>query len=71
MKVSTDLCKLSGQYGDFKWPKLSEALEILCNHKLEGAHGALADSHGCLKLFRHLTAAGNGEAPNETSLESN
>lgn len=68
MKASTPLCKLPGQYGDFKWPRLVEALDILCNHKLEGAHGALADAEGALMLYRHLTAgAGTTETPNELS----
>lgn len=68
MKTATPICNLPGTYGP-KWPKLTEALKILCNHELENAHGALADSQGCLMLYRHLTAAGNGEALSELPLE--
>jgi DNA polymerase III epsilon subunit-like protein len=36
--------KMPGDYGDYKWPKLSEAYEWLYKESLSGAHGALADA---------------------------
>lgn len=53
MKATTELCRLPGRYG-FKWPKLEEALDILLQEKLEGAHDAMADTRGCARLYFHL-----------------
>jgi len=39
-----------------KWPKLSEALDMLMDHKLENAHSAMPDVLGCMKLYFHLKA---------------
>lgn len=58
MKASTELCELPGRYGNFKWPKLEEALPILCGETLEGAHDALADTRGCRLLFLELAKRG-------------
>lgn len=58
MKASTDLCELPGRYGNYKWPKLEEALPILCGVSLEGAHDALADTRGCRLLFLELAKRG-------------
>lgn len=58
MKASTELCELPGQFGTFKWPKLEEALPILCGVELEGAHDALADTRGCRTLFLELVKRG-------------
>ena len=57
MKASTDLCRLPGKYG-FKWPKLAEAMDILCGVKLENAHDALADTRGCRVLLLELVKRG-------------
>ena len=43
MKESTDLCKLPGKYGKYKWPKLAELYKFLFNEELVGAHDALVD----------------------------
>lgn len=51
MKEATDVCKIPGKRGGYKWPKLEEALPILCNYKLEGAHDAMADTKGCRDVF--------------------
>lgn len=42
--------------GDFKQPKLEEALDILVGEKLENAHDALADVRGCMKVYDWLRA---------------
>jgi DNA polymerase-3 subunit epsilon len=49
MRAATDFCRLPSPQrpGEYKWPRLSEAHEILCGTPLVGAHGALADTRGC------------------------
>lgn len=55
MLSSKDICKLPGKYGDYKWPKLSEALEIVCGIKIgDDAHDALVDVEACKKIFFKL-----------------
>jgi DNA polymerase-3 subunit epsilon len=58
MQETIDLCKIKTEDGEFKWPKLEEALDILCGVKLEGAHDALADTRGCNILFDYLVKQG-------------
>tara|TARA_B110000495_G_scaffold203492_1_gene227467 strand:- start:7309 stop:7905 length:597 start_codon:yes stop_codon:yes gene_type:complete len=58
MMASTDLCELPGRFGKPKWPKLSEALPILCGIELDGAHDALVDTRGCKTLFIELVKRG-------------
>lgn len=54
MKATTNLCKLPGNYGKYKRPKLEEAYRILLGKELMGAHDALADVRACAELFFHL-----------------
>jgi DNA polymerase III epsilon subunit-like protein len=58
MRAATPLCKIpkaKPRPGDpYKWPRLSEALNILCSESLTSAHDALADVMGCLTLYRKL-----------------
>ena len=58
MKASTDLCQLPKARGSgYKWPKLEEALPILCGKELgDGAHDAMVDTRGCRDLFFELNA---------------
>lgn len=58
MKAATDLCELPGNYGKYKWPKLSEAMSILLKKELIGAHDALADVRGCAELYFFLKKEG-------------
>lgn len=51
MKASTDICKLPGNYGKYKWPKLEEAYRHFTGKELEGAHDALADVRGCAAVY--------------------
>lgn len=50
---STNLCKIPGKYGQYKWPTLAEACKILCNHEFY-AHVSKNDTLACLFLYRHL-----------------
>lgn len=51
MKAATDVCKIPGKRGGYKWPTLMEAHEKLCGVKFEGAHGALADSQAASRVW--------------------
>lgn len=59
MRSTTDVCKLPGKYGKFKWPKLEEAYKLLVDPAgFEGAHDALADVVACWKVLRALEEKG-------------
>jgi DNA polymerase-3 subunit epsilon len=45
--------------GDYKQPRLEEALKILLGEDLEGAHDAMADVLGCVRLADWLEAGGH------------
>lgn len=51
MHATTPVCKLPGNYGDFKWPKLEESYRHLLGKELDGAHDALADVRGCAAVY--------------------
>lgn len=60
MLEAKDHCKLPGQYGDFKWPKLSEAHQHFFGKPHDGAHDALADVDATARVWfemRRLEAA--------------
>lgn len=59
MLSSMNICNLPGKYGKPKWPKLAEALPILCGKELgDGAHDAMIDTKGCKDLFFELKRRG-------------
>jgi len=51
MKASTNLCKLPGRYGNYKWPKLSELYRFLFNEDFENVHDALADVKATMRCY--------------------
>lgn len=51
---ATDYCKIPGQYGSYKWPKLDELHLKLFNEGFDGAHDALADVEACARCFFEL-----------------
>ncbi|MFP6639371.1 MAG: 3'-5' exonuclease, partial [Myxococcota bacterium] len=55
---SSDLLRLPGREGQFKWPTLAEAYEHFSGQPLQGAHDALVDSEACLTVFRGLVETG-------------
>lgn len=61
MRYSTPICQLPSTNGfrGFKWPKLSEALKIICDYEHVGAHNALADTKGCIRLHKKLVGLRN------------
>lgn len=61
MTETTELCKIpnkNGRSGN-KWPKLTEALSILLDIRLDNAHDALADCRGCSLLYKYLIDNGH------------
>lgn len=50
-EASTNYCKLPGNYGKYKWPKLIELHHHLFNEGFDGAHDALADVIACARCF--------------------
>ena len=54
MLEGTDLCKLPGKYGNYKWPKLEELYRFLFNEGFEGAHDALADVRATRRCYYEM-----------------
>jgi DNA polymerase III epsilon subunit-like protein len=54
MKETTDLCKLPGRYGNYKWPKLEELHRHLFKNDFEEAHNAAADIQATARCFFEL-----------------
>lgn len=55
MKSTTQICRLPGNYGDFKWPKLTEAHKHLFGTDIEGAHDAMNDVRACARVYFEIT----------------
>ena len=55
---TTNLLKLPGQYGGYKWPKLEELHQFLFGKDFEGAHDALFDVKATLSCFQELNNRG-------------
>lgn len=51
MKATTPICKLPGNYGDYKWPKLPEAYRHFFGCDFDKAHDALADVRACKRIY--------------------
>jgi len=51
MLAATDYCKLPGNYGHYKWPKLQELHKILFGTEFDGAHNSAADVEATCKCF--------------------
>jgi len=51
MEASTPICKLPGNYGRFKWPKLQEAHQHFFGKEFDGAHNAMADVRACAAVY--------------------
>jgi len=57
-EAATDVLKLPGKYGSYKWPTLAEAYLHFTGSELVGAHDALVDTEACLAIFRSLVESG-------------
>ena len=58
MRETTDICKLPGQYGKWKWPKLSELYWFLFGEKMVGAHDAMFDIKATMRCYYELKKRG-------------
>lgn len=58
MEATTNMCKLPGKFGNYKWPKLQEAYYHLFNESFVGAHDAMADVRACARIFFELVKRG-------------
>lgn len=76
MRGATPVCRLpkktKGGYGEFKAPKLTEAVQMLLGREHVGAHGALADALATKDIYfacrdnHEFMAAGSAFKTNET-----
>lgn len=57
-EATTDVLKLPGKYGNYKWPTLAEAYRHYTGREIEGAHDALADALACLEVYRAIVSEG-------------
>ncbi len=51
MLAGTDYCKLPGNYGHYKWPKLQELHKKLFGTEFDDAHNSAADVEATCKCF--------------------
>ncbi len=51
MLRAKDHCQIPGRYGDFKWPKLSEAYEHFFNEQFDGQHRADGDCAAIARVW--------------------
>ncbi len=59
MTSTIELCQLPGRYDNYKWPKLAEALPILCGRELgNDAHDAMVDTKGAKDIYFELKKRG-------------
>ena len=58
MKQSTDYLKIPGNYGNYKWPALSELYFKLFNKSFKETHRAEKDVEACAKCFFELKKKG-------------
>lgn len=58
MKESTNICKIPGFRGQYKWPTLTELHTHLFGKAFEGAHDAMDDVKACANSFFELKKRG-------------
>jgi DNA polymerase-3 subunit epsilon len=69
MRSTTQLCKLPGNYGDYKWPKLEELVFALFGRELPPQHNAREDC--TLTLFCYCELSRLGKIGSHIRLELN
>lgn len=62
--------RFAGAYGDYKWPKLTEAYWHAFQELLPDAHDAMADVRACLRLFRWIQYQAGVKTPIPTKAGS-
>ncbi len=68
MLHGTNVCKIPGTRGGYKWPKLEELYRFLFNEDFSGAHDAGADVTACRLSFFELLQREAIGLPVETSV---
>ena len=68
MELTTNILKLPGKAGKFKWPKLEEAYEFYTKKKLEGAHDALVDVKACIEVYKYYVLTNKNGMKNATPI---
>jgi len=58
MVGSTNIVRMPGNYGKYKWPTLEEAFRHFFHRPPAGAHDALADVRACMAVFAELARLG-------------
>ena len=58
MKSTTDVCKLPGRFGKYKWPKLEELYRFLFNEEPTDLHSALGDVKTTARCYYKLVKDG-------------
>lgn len=58
MRSGTDFCQLPGNYGKYKFPKLSELYQKLFNEEMGAAHTALQDIQNTAKCYHAMVERG-------------
>jgi len=58
MKKSTNLVKLKGKFGQYKWPKLIELYKFLFNEDFDGAHDAMEDVRATFRCYKKMVEIG-------------
>ena len=51
----TNICKLPGRYGKYKWPKLQELHKFFFGENFKDAHDALADVRATRRCYYKMT----------------
>lgn len=65
MKTTTELCRIPGGYGGYKWPTLDELHQTLFGKRLKAGHDALADARACARCYFALLKRTPPAAKNE------
>ncbi len=58
MIASTNLCRLPGKFGNYKWPKLEELHQFLFMESVQGAHDALNDTIAIRRCYHEMRRMG-------------
>jgi DNA polymerase III epsilon subunit-like protein len=61
MIAGTDLVKLPGRFGKYKWPKLIELYRFLFGEEFEGAHDALVDVIAARRCYYRMEELANAK----------
>ena len=59
MLTSTDIVRVRGHWGGYKWPTLEEAHVHFFGQPPAGAHDAMADVRACMAIFKELVRRGH------------